>query len=88
LAVAYLKLLFKIIISNKLNNFILLSKSPTIHHLRKKWIILYGKDFKKTLKWLNMLNNAAVFELFEIVYTYKINGKIIEKLFGTKKYHH
>jgi hypothetical protein len=32
-----------------------------------------------------MLNNAAVFELFEIVYTYKINGKIIEKLFGTKK---
>ena len=31
-----------------------------------------------------MLNNAAVFELFEIVYTYKINGKIIENLFGTK----
>ena len=35
-----------------------------------------------------MLNNDAVFELFENVYTYKINGKIIEKLFGTKKYHH
>jgi len=35
-----------------------------------------------------LLNNAVLFELFEIVYTYKINGKIIKKLFGTKKFHH